>query len=321
MRLLRAAALIAAASTFGAAGAQAQAWPTKTVRIVVPFAAGGSGDFAVRLIAEQLRTPLGQTVVVENRTGAGGNIGTEVVARSAADGYTLLMAADIFGLVPHLYANLPFDPINDFQPIIQLTRQPILLAAHPGVGVSTAQELIPAAKRAGGMGYATSGVGTNQHIVGEIFMSLTGAPLTHVPYRGGGQAITDFIGGQVPLAVLGSTPLYSHYKQGTIRVLAQSTRARSPALPDVPTFEEAGVKGLVVEQWLGIVAPAKTPQAIISRLNAEMGKILADPAVRARYLQVALEPVGGSVEQFTAQIKDDHARYGALVKQFNIKVE
>ena len=320
MGLFRWIALVAAVAAF-APDVNAQAWPTKQVKIIVPFAAGGSGDFAVRLVAEQLRVPLGQTVLVENRVGAGGNIGNEAVARSAPDGYTLLMATDGFGLVPHLYANLPYDPIKDFEPIIQLTRQPILLAAHPSIGVASAQDLIPAAKRAGGLSYATSGVGTNQHIVGEIFSSLTGAPMTHVPYRGGGQAITDFIGGQVPVAVLGSTPLYSHYKQGTIRVLAQSTRARSPALPDVPTFDEVGVKGLVVEQWLGIVAPAKTPQAIVTRLNAEMSRILADPAVRERYLGVALEPVGGSIEQFTAQIKDDHARYGALVKQFKIKVE
>ena len=322
MRLFRVAALLAAAvATFTAAEVRAQAWPAKPVRIVVPFAAGGSGDFSVRLVADQLRLSLGQTVLVENRVGAGGNIGAEAVARAAPDGYTLLMATDGFGLIPHLYANLPFDPIKDFQPIIQLTRQPILLAAHPSVGVSTVQELIPAAKRAGGLAYATSGVGTQQHLIGEIFMNLTGAPMTHVPYRGGGQAITDFIGGQVPLAVLGSTPLYPHYKQGSVKVLAQSTRARSPALPNIPTFEEAGVKGIAVEQWLGIVAPAKTPQAIVARLNTEIGKILADPAIRDRYLQVALEPVGGTVEQFTAQINDDYVRYGVMVKQFNIKVE
>jgi tripartite-type tricarboxylate transporter receptor subunit TctC len=323
MRKLSTVALLtAAAVSFAAADAAAQAWPTRqAIRIVVPFAPGGSGDFSVRMIAEPLRIALGQTVVVENKVGAGGNIGSESVARSAPDGYTLLMATDGFGLIPHLYKSLPFDPMKDFAPIIQLTRQPILLAAHPSTGVASAQELIPAAKKAGGLGYATSGVGTQQHLIGEIFMSVTGAPMNHVPYRGGGQAITDFIGGQVPVAVLGSTPLYQHYKAGTIKVLAQSTKGRSPALPDVPTFAEAGVQGIQVEQWLGIVAPAKTPPDILARLNGEIGKILADPAIRERFLAQAIEPVGGSIQQFSAQIDDDYKRYGGLVKQFNIKVE
>ena len=323
MQLLRPFALLAAAvATFGPVDAQAQAWPARQpIRIVVPFAPGGSGDFSVRMVSEPLRVALGQTILVENRVGAGGNIGSEAVARSAPDGYTLLMATDGFGLIPHLYASLPFDPMKDFAPIIQLTRQPILLAAHPSTGVTKALDLVPAAKKAGAFGYATSGVGTQQHMIGEIFMNVTGAPLNHVPYRGGGQAITDFIGGQVPVAVLGSTPLYQHYKAGKINVLAQSTRQRSPALPDVPTFEEAGVKGIQVEQWLGIVAPAKTPPEIVSRLNAEMAKILADPAIRERFLAQAIEPVGNSIQQFTAQINDDYARYGALVKEYKIKVE
>lgn len=323
MRRFHTVALLAAAAvSLGAVEAFAQAWPTRQpIRIIVPFAPGGSGDFSVRTVAEPLRLALGQTILVENRAGAGGNIGSEVVARSAPDGYTLLMATDGFGLIPHLYANLPFDPIKDFAPVIQLTRQPILLAAHPSAGVTTAQELIPAARKAGGLGYATSGVGTQQHLIGEIFASVTGAPLNHVPYRGGGQAITDFIGGQVPVAVLGSTPLYQHYKAGTIKVLAQSTKGRSPALPDVPTFAEAGVQGIQVEQWLGVVAPARTPADILARLNAELAKILADPAIQARFLAQAIEPVGGSIPQFTAQINDDFARYGALVKRFNIKVD
>jgi len=323
MTLLRPLALlVAAVATFSAAEVQAQAWPTRQpIRIVVPFAPGGSGDFSVRLVSEPLRVALGQTILVENRVGAGGNIGSEAVARSAPDGYTLLMATDGFGLIPHLYNNLTFDPLKDFAPVIQLTRQPILLAVHPSTGVTKALDLVPAAKKANGLGYATSGVGTQQHMIGEIFAHVTGAPMNHVPYRGGGQAITDFIGGQVPVAVLGSTPLYQHYKAGSIKVLAQSTRARSAALPDVPTFEEAGVKGIQVEQWLGIVAPAKTPPEIVSRLNAEIGKILTDPAIRERFLAQAIEPAGGSIQQFTGQINDDYVRYGALVKQYNIKVE
>ena len=323
MNLLRPFAMLAVAvAAFGTAEVRAQAWPARQpIRIVVPFAPGGSGDFSVRLVSEPLRVALGQTILVENRVGAGGNIGSEAVARSAPDGYTLLMATDGFGLIPHLYSNLPFDPLKDFAPVIQLTRQPILLAAHPSTGVAKALDLVPAAKKAGALGYATSGVGTQQHMIGEIFAHVTGAPMNHVPYRGGGQAITDFIGGQVPVAVLGSTPLYQHYKAGTIRVLAQSTKQRSPALQDVPTFAEAGVKGVEAEQWLGIVAPAKTPPEIVGRLNSEIARILADPAIREKFLAQAIEPVGGSIQQFTAQINDDYVRYGALVKQYKIKVE
>jgi tripartite-type tricarboxylate transporter receptor subunit TctC len=291
------------------------------VKIVVPYAPGGSGDFSVRIVADHLRQSLGQAVIVENKVGAGGNIGNELVARSAPDGYTLLMATDGFGLVPHLDSKLTYNPIKDFAPIIQLTRQAVLLAVHPSAGVTTIAELVAASKRNKGMGYATSGAGTQQHMIGELFAKTTGASLIHIPYKGGGQAVIDFVGGQVPVAVLGTTPLMPHYKAGKIKVLAQSTPTRSPALRDVPTFEEAGVKGIVVEQWLGIVAPVGTPAPILARLNAEIGKVLADPSVRERYLQGALEPIGGSIEQFTKRIRDDYERYGKVVKEMNMKLQ
>jgi len=315
------AALALAALAVAAGAASAQTWPSKPVKIVVPYAPGGSGDFSVRIVADHLRQALGQPVIVENKAGAGGNIGNEAVARSAPDGYTLLMATDGFGLIPHIDAKLTFDPIKDFAPIIQLTRQAVLLAVHPGTGVGSVAELVAASKRGGGMGYATSGAGTQQHLIGELFAKQTGASLTHIPYKGGGQAVIDFIGGQVPVAVLGTTPLMPHYRAAKIKVLAQSTPQRSPALPDVPTFAEAGVKGISVEQWLGIVAPAGTPAPILERLNAEIGKVLAMPSVRERYLKAALEPIGGSIAQFTARIREDYERYGKVVKDIDMKLQ
>lgn len=318
-QLAATAALIA--TSLAAGGAVAQTWPTKPVRIVVPYAPGGSGDFSVRIVADHLRQALGQAIVVENKVGAGGNIGNEAVARSAPDGYTLLMATDGFGLLPHLDAKLPFDPIKDFAPIIQMTRQAVLLAVHPDIGVKSVAELVAASKRGNGLGYATSGAGTQQHMIGALLARQTGASLTHIPYKGGGQAVIDFIGGQVPVAVLGTTPLMPHYKAGKIKVLAQSTPQRSPALPDVPTFAEAGVQGIVVEQWLGIVAPAGTPAPVLERLNAEIGKILAMESVRQRYLDGALEPVGGSIAAFAQRIRDDYEGYGKVVEEIGLKLQ
>lgn len=321
MRTIKLAAVFAAALAIAAGAASAQTWPNKPLKIVVPYAPGGSGDFSVRIIADHLRQSLGQPVIVENKAGAGGNIGNEAVARSAPDGYTLLMATDGFGLISHIDSKLTYDPIKDFAPIVQLTRQAVLLAVHPSTNIGSIADLVAASKRGGGLGYATSGAGTQQHLIGEMFAKITGASMTHIPYKGGGQAVIDFVGGQVPVAVLGTTPLMPHYRAGKIKVLAQSTPQRSPALPDVPTFAEAGVKGITVEQWLGIVAPAGTPAAILDRLNAEIGKILALASVREKYLQAALEPIGGSVAQFTARIREDYERYGKVVKETNLKLQ
>ena len=298
--------------------ANAQDWPTRTVRIVVPFPAGGSGDVSVRLVADRLAPLLGQSVVVDNRTGAAGNIGNEFVARSAPDGYTLVMLSDAAMLGPHVYSKLSYDPIKDFAPVIQLAKQPVLLAAHPSTGASTLAEVTALSVRQGGLSYATSGAGTQQHLLGELYAKRAGAKLIHVPYRGGGQAVNDLLGGQIPLGVLGSAPLLPHYRSGAIRLLAQSSATRSAALPDVPTFEQAGVAGIAIDQWLGIAAPAGTPAAIVKRLNAEIAKALADPTLRERYAALALEPVGGSEEQFARQMKDDYDRYGALARELNM---
>jgi tripartite-type tricarboxylate transporter receptor subunit TctC len=298
---------------------QAQAYPNKPIRFVVPFPAGGSTDVGARLVAESLSRAFGNQVYVENKSGANGTIGVEDAAKSPPDGYTILVMTDSVASNPHVF-HTSIDPTKNLLPIIQVSRQPIVLAAHPSLGVNSLSELIALAKKQPGMPYATgSGVGSAQHMVVQWFAQIAGLTLEQVPYRGGGQAINDLIGGHVKLGSLGSTPLISHYKAGKLRLLAQTSKIRSPSLPDVPTFEEAGVKGLILDQWLGVFAPAGTSAEIASRLNGEINKAIADPAVRKNFLDSAQEPVGGTADQFAALVREDYAKFGRLVKELNIK--
>ena len=214
------------------------------------------------------------------------------------------------------------DPSKDLSPIIQVSRQPIVLAVHPSLGVNSLAELIALAKKQPGLPYATgSGLGSPQHMAVQWFAQIAGIRLEQVPYRGGGQAINDLLGGHVKLGSLGSTPLMPHYKAGTLRLLAQSSKTRSPSLPDVPTYEEAGMKGLVLDQWLGVFAPAGTSADVTNRLNSEINKAIADPTVRASFLASAQEPVGGTAEQFAVLVREDYAKFGKLVKDLNLKAE
>jgi tripartite-type tricarboxylate transporter receptor subunit TctC len=315
--------LVAAALPFavGTRAATAQTYPVKPIRIVVPFPAGGSTDVAARLIGEYLSRTFGQQVYVENKSGANGNIGIDLVAKSAPDGYTVLVTADAVTSNPHVYTG-NVDPTKDLLPVIHLSRQPIVLAAHPSLGINSLAELITLAKQQPGLRYATgSGVNSSQHMAIQWFAKIAGITMEQVPYRGGGQAINDLIGGHIKLGSLGSTPLIPHYKAGTLRLLAQTTKARSPSLPDVPTFGEAGMTGLVLDQWLGVFVPAGTPPAITALLNSEIGKALADLAIRKNLLDSAQEPTGGTVESFAQLVRDDYAKYGQLVKDLNVKVE
>src|SRR5712671_5800494 len=259
---------------------QAQSYPARPIRFIVPFPAGGSTDVGARLIAENLSRAFGQQVYVDNKAGANGTIGIEDAAKSAPDGYTILVTTDSVASNPHVFHS-KVDPSKDLLPIIELSRQPIVLAAHPSLGVNSIAELIALAKKRPGLPYATgSGAGSAQHMAVKWFAQIAGITLEQVPYRGGGQAINDLIGGHVKLGSLGSTPLIPHYKAGTLRLLAQTSKTRSPSLPDVPTYEEAGVKGLVLDQWLGIFVPAGTPSDITEHLNNEINKAIADPGVR-----------------------------------------
>jgi tripartite-type tricarboxylate transporter receptor subunit TctC len=297
--------------------ASALDYPTRPVRFIVPYPPGGATDVAARVVGEYLSRSLGQQIVVENKSGGGSLIGVESAAASAPDGYTVLVTTDIVTSAPHTF-KMRIDPLKALTPVIQLSRQPVVLAVHPSLGINTLAEFVALAKQQPGMSFATSGIGTQQHVAAEWFASLAGIKLEHVPYRGGAPALNDLIGGHVKIGSLGSTPLIPHHKAGTLKLLAQSTAERAPSLPDVPTFEELGFKGLVLEQWIGMFLPTRTPDAIAVRLNSEANRAIADATVRQSFSQQALEPVGGDVEQFNRLFREDYAKYARLVKELKI---
>jgi tripartite-type tricarboxylate transporter receptor subunit TctC len=300
--------------------AAAQDWPNRPIHFIVPFPAGGSTDLAARVVGEYLSRSLGQQVVVENKSGANGNIGMEAVAKSAPDGYTVLIGTDSVAGNPPVY-KMTFDPLKELVPVIHLSRQPIVLAAHPSLGIQSLAEVTALAKRQPGLRFATgSGVGSVQALVALWYAKLAGITLEQVPYRGGGQAINDLIAGHIKLGSLGSTPLIPHYKTGALKLLAQSTAARSPTIADVPTYQEAGMKGLVVDQWLGVFVPAGTPAAIATRLNAEIDKALKDDKVRKSFVDQAQDPVGGSAAEFNKLVHEDTEKFSRLVKELDVKV-
>jgi tripartite-type tricarboxylate transporter receptor subunit TctC len=300
--------------------ARAQTYPARPVRLIVNLAPGGGLDFMSRIVGEYLSRYIGQQIFIENKPGAGGMLGVETVAKSPPDGYTLLATTDVVASAPHIMS-FNVDYVQNLSPVIQLIRTPQVLAVHPSLGVSSIAELIRVAKQRPGLGYATSGAGTQQHFIGEWFAKLAGIKLDHVPYRGAGQAINDLVAGHILIAVLGPTAVIPHHKAGTVRILAQSAAARSPSMPEVPTFEEAGVRGLVLEIWQGVFAPLATPPVIVARLNSELNKTLADQRVRDRLLETAQETVGGSPEQFAETVRNDSAKYERLARELRIKAE
>jgi tripartite-type tricarboxylate transporter receptor subunit TctC len=300
--------------------ARGQTYPVKPVRIIVNLAPGGGTDFLARLVGEYVSRGMGQQVVIENKVGAGGLVGAEAAANSAADGYTLLASHDVVASAPPI-VTFNVDYLNKLVPVIQLSRAPLVLAAHPLLGVTGLGELITLAKRRPGMSYATSGTGTQQHYIGEWFAQIAGIKLEHVPYRGAGQAVNDLVAGHVPVGFLGPTPIVPHHRAGTLRILAQSGEKRSPTLPDVPTLQEAGIPGLALEAWNAVFTPLGTPQTIVGRLNSEINQALSDPAIRAKMLAVAQEPVGGSAEQLALLVQRDSKKYAQLAKLLNIRAE
>lgn len=301
--------------------AKAQEWPNRPVHFIVPFAAGGSTDVSARVVAEYLSRHLRQQVVVENRTGANGNLGAEIVAKSAPDGYTVLIGTDAISSNPHVY-KMTFDPLKELVPLVELSRQPIALAAHPSLGVNTLTELTALAKQQPGLRFGTgSGVGSLQAMVTLWYAKLAGISLEQVPYRGGGQAINDLIAGHIKLGSLGTTPLVPHYKAGTLKLLAQSMSTRSPTLPDVPTYREAGMTELVVDQRLGVFLPVGVPPDIATRLNALINTALADDKVRKAFADQAQDAVGGTAESYARLVHEDSDKYARLVKELNVKAE
>jgi tripartite-type tricarboxylate transporter receptor subunit TctC len=300
--------------------AAAQSYPNRPIKFIVPFPAGGSTDAGARIIADQLSRSFGQQIYIENKSGANATIGIETAAKSPPDGYTVLVSTEAITSNPHVYKT-NVDPLKDVVPVVWLSRQPLVLAAHPSLGVSSLADLTELAKQQPGLRYATgSGMGSAQHMVVQWYARIAGIQLEQVPYRGGGQAINDLIAGHIKLGSLGSTPLIPHYRAGTLRLLAQTTERRSPSLPEVPTYQEAGMQGLVLDQWLGVFVPAGTPAAVTARLNAEINKALAEPAVRESFLQSAQEPVGGSAAEFARLVQDEHDKYRRLVQELNIRI-
>ncbi|HEV3007578.1 MAG TPA: tripartite tricarboxylate transporter substrate binding protein [Burkholderiales bacterium] len=299
----------------------AQPFPSKPVRIIVPFSPGGVADSSARVISERLAARLGQSVLVENRPGASGNIGTHGVATSPADGYTLLLGFDGTMVVnPHVYAKLPFDTLRDFAPVTKLGDATLILVAHPSVAAKDLREFLAVAK-AQNFSYGTAGTGSTPHLAGELLAQRTGIALTHVPYKGGGQAMGDVVGGQIPLVFTAIATAQQFVKAGKLKALGVSSARRSSALPEVPTFIESGLDGFVVDSWVGILAPAKTPPAVVERLQKDIAAVLGEAETRSRYATLGIEPVGNAPEQFTEQIRADLARWERVVRQAGIRIE
>ncbi len=292
-------------------------WPTKPVRFIVPLAAGGALDFAARQCSVVLSRNLGQQVYVENRTGAGGTIGMDVAMKATPDGYTFLVTNDNAAIAPHIL-KLSYDYTKALLPVITITRQPIAFAVNPSLGVKSVAELVAYAKKTPGVAFASSGVGSNQHVLGAWFAKEAGIKLEHVPYRGAGQAVSDLLAGHVKFGILGPASLVPHSRARTITIIAQTGEKRSAALPDVPTLIEAGYKDMVLESWFGLFAPAGTPVETIKALNTATAKALNDPTLRENFTKASLAVAGGTPEQLGMLARSDSDKYARLVKELNI---
>jgi tripartite-type tricarboxylate transporter receptor subunit TctC len=307
-----------------AAVAHGQEFPAKPIRIIVPFAPGGVADNSARVVAEPLSQRLGQQVLVENRAGASGNIGTQAVAQSAPDGYTLLLGFDGTMVInPHVFPKIPFDTLKDFAPVTKLGDATLILVAHPSVPAKSLSEFIALARTASRIWpYGTSGTGGTPHLAGELLKQRTGLiQLEHIPYKGGGQAITDVVGGQIPLVFTAIATAQQYVRAGRLVGLGVPGAKRSGALPDVPTFAESGLSGFDVAAWTGIFAPARTPRVVVDRLRNELNAVLQTQVVRERYATLGIEPVGNSPDEFGEQVRADLARWEKVVKAANIRLE
>ena len=304
--------------------AQAQPYPNRPVRIIVPYPPGSGTDIVARLLGQRIGESWGQPIVVDNRPGAGAIVGVDAVAKSAPDGYTLGIAdTGPLAINPSLYPKLPYDPLRDFAPVIEVAKLPFMLVAHPSLGVSSVAELIAEARRRPGqINYASVGNGSGVHLATELFRKRAGIDIVHIPYKGSAPALTDVLAGTTPLMfvnLLSGLPLV---RSGKLRALAVGTTERLRALPDVPTVSQAGVPGYQFEAWFGVIAPAGTPVAVVERLNSEFRKVLAAPEVRDRLLnEGGMEPVGGSAAQFARLIAAEREHWGKLVKETGARVD
>ena len=303
--------------------AQAQDYPTKPIRLVVPFAAGGATDVLARLVGERLTASLGQQVVVDNRPGAGGNIGSDIVAKAEPDGYTILMGAvGTHAINPSLYPKMPYDPVKDFAPVTLVASVPNVLVVNPEVPANSVQELIDLAKaKPGELNFASSGNGTSIHLSGELFKAMTGTDIVHVPYKGSGPAVTDLLGGQVQMMFDNMPSSLPHVKAGKLRALGVTSAKRSPALPEVPTIAEAGVPGYDATSWFGILAPAGTPEPVVTRLQGAIVQALGEPEMRQRMADLGAEPVGDTPAEFGQFIAAEIAKWAKVVNDAGVKLE
>jgi len=298
-------------------------YPIKPIKLVVPFTPGGVTDTSGRVIADFLSKRLGQQVIVENKPGASGNIGTQQVATAEADGYTLLLAFDGTMVInPHLFEKIPFNTLRDFTSVGKIGDAILILVSYPGTNLKTLKDVINVSKqKSEGLAFGTSGTGGTPHIAGEIFKQRTGANLVHIPYKGGGQAITDILGGNIPLVYTAIAGAVQYVKAGKLTPIAVSSAQRSKSLPDVPTFIESGIPDFEINSWVGILATSKTPRPIIDKLNAELNMVLNDPEVKDRLANLGITATPESAEKFNEQIKRDLDRYGPLIKNAGIKIE
>jgi len=318
------AVLVALSLTLGiVASAVAQTYPNKPIRIIVPFPAGGNADILARILGQKMVESLGQQIVVENRAGAAGIIGAQAAAKSPPDGYTLFMGTTGTQTTnPAVYAKLPYDPLKDFAPVSNFAGSPYVLVVHPSLPVRNLKELIALAKaRPGALYYASFGAGSSAHLTGVLLQTMAKIDIVHVPYKGGPPALADLVGGHVAIMFNLLPGVLPYVKAAKLRAIAVAAEKRTAAIPDMPTFAESGIADFHSDSWYGIFLPAATPKDIISKLNAEILRVLALPDVKQRLAAEGAEPMGGSPEQFAEQIRKDLARWSRVAREANVKVQ
>jgi tripartite-type tricarboxylate transporter receptor subunit TctC len=322
MKTLHKSALLGVALSLAMGTAWAQAYPNKPVKLIVPFAPGGFTDVVARILGQKLSVAMGQQFVVENKAGAGSTIGTDFVAKAAPDGYTLVMISTTHVISPWIYKTMPYDPIKSFTVVSKLVDSPYVLLVNPKVPANNVKELVALAKSAPEtIHYASSGNGSSQHLMGGLFVSMTGAPLKHVPYRGSGGAATDLVAGVVETSFAGVPNALSQVPQGRLKAFAVTTAKRIPQLPDVPTMQEAGVPGYEASVWLALLAPAGTPKDVVNKLNSEIAKLMNTPDTKKALYDAGVEPTPSSPEAMADYMVKEMDRWGKVVKDIGIKVE
>ena len=319
---LKTAILSCALAAVPGPGAHAQTFPAKPVRFIVPFATGGASDIVGRVVGQKLGEAWGQTVVIDNRAGGSGMIGTELVARAAPDGYVLLVVEPTFAITPGLFAKVPFDVQKDFVPIVQLGQAPQVLVVHPSVPVKTVKELIALAKaKPGQLNFASPGTGTTGHLGLELFKMMAKVDMVHIPYKGAGPAVADLLGGQISVAVVSVSSAQTNIKAGRLRALGVTSEKRFSGLPDIPTIAETALPGFDTLQWWGLVAPRATPPELVNKIAADFGRLAASAEMKERMLSLGAETVASSPERFAAFIRDEIDKWGKLVRASGAKAD